>query len=341
MITASRNTSVIASLPSSASRSSSRGARAFAAPGTRPRPVPPLDQGRQHREQEHRRQNRADRDATARPARWRSTPPGATGTAPAREQRQPPGHRHHQPGSRRSSGPISRALPAGGARRHYRSGSMPSRRVCSQLRRAASLARGPCLSSPRRGRSAVAIYGQTERQRWTGDAVRSIRARRGRGCRAGAQRARPATSSCARGTGSAAADLDRLRDAGVRSVIAARFDADDVAEDEAAARLAVAGRPARRSRPPRRSPAAPTSMPTAGGLLVVDARAGRPVQRRRRGGDAGHPARLRRGRAAADGGHRQDHPVRHPRRAARALPRRAGATTRCCVWRRSGPGAHA
>ena len=58
-----------------------------------------------------------------------------------------------------------------------------------------------------------------------------------------------------------AEDVARLRAVGLETVVAVRLDADDVAEDEAAARLRRSGRRARRRGGPRRSPAAPTSMP--------------------------------------------------------------------------------
>ena len=118
-----------------------------------------------------------------------------------------------------------------------------------------------------------------------------------------------------------AADLDLLAAAGVESVVAVRFGPGDVPEDEAAGRLAalIAG---------AGSIAAPalTGRPTccrrarrAGAGSATD----RSVQRDRRIGDAGDTAGLCGGRAAADAGHRQDHPVLAARRPCGALLRRA------------------
>ena len=117
-----------------------------------------------------------------------------------------------------------------------------------------------------------------------------------------------------------AGDLDRLRAAGVESVVAARFE-----------RRRRAGEPRRGGAgghcsavrwwtPPRPSPAGPTFTPRPAGCCWSIAQRVDRFNRDRRGGDAGHPARICGGRAAADGGHGQDHPVRHPGGAAGTLP---------------------
>ena len=95
--------------------------------------------------------------------------------------------------------------------------------------------------------------------------------------------------------------------------------------------------PGRRSKPPPRSPAAPTSSPSAR-ASGLRSRAARPPQPGRRGGDARHPAALRRrsNRSRWSPRSRSSRSQRRRRRS-RAASRPRPRTARCCALRRSVP----
>ena len=131
------------------------------------------------------------------------------------------------------------------------------------------------------------------------------------------------------------ADLELIADAGLSRIVVARLDPGDVVENEAAGRVAaaVAG-PEIEGTTRLHRPRQPLRQGARASRLR--SRAGRPAQSRRRGGDPRDLAALCRGRAADDGRHRQDHPVRSTRGGGRAL-RRSGGVGRSAAARRTLP----
>ena len=133
------------------------------------------------------------------------------------------------------------------------------------------------------------------------------------------------------------ADLDLIAGAGLAQIVVARLEPGDVGEDEAARRVAAA------AAGDEVEPAAPFTgranlFAKTRGLLVFDRDAARPAEPRRRSDHPRHLAALCRGRAADDGRHGQDHPVRGTGGGRRALCR-GGSLGRTAASRRTLPAA--
>ena len=207
-----------------------------------------------------------------------------------------------RPMPRASERLAARRLLAGGARAHPRAGRPHHRRpVAGRDRR---LHPGPDHRRAPRPPDGM-IFAEMAARRGRGRHPRPQRR-----CRGGAFK---------KGRRLSAADIAALAAAGQTSVMAVRLEPDDVPR----------GRGGRAPWPRRvagdhLTVAAPFTgrcnlMAQRQGVLVVDQRAPRRAQLRRRGDHGRDPAALRPGRAARDGGDGQDHPLRRAARVAGAL----------------------